>query len=417
VAHANDEPIDSHDAPQRPWLVATRCSLLSVSVLAPLILTGCWIFAPQETNQPESSAEPERELTLGERYAEQWAKQEQAYAATAEGAYERMQALYVLNGIYVEFRHEHRGHEAEVPLAEWEASLTSKLDAEIAWSEATVAAWDQPMPEDIAQRPTNNLRILHGIYVQFLVAKGEAVELVTPHFVTMMSVDRVHDPSDLVYPAPDRRSMEFYESRYGREATQSACRQAVDAMPKKAQHQRLMIMLGCEWYYYATWREDLSQWATKKEVKAFDAEFGDDMAAAVERDAEKDAWAAAAAEWEAQTPPQQADDDDDDSGSSSSGGSGGGGGSSSSSSAPTVVSVTIRNSCSKTVKVFYGDNPKFGSGRQSSLSGNSRQSSQMRPGDMIWLIDDSSNGLASATVSSSTREITVTSSCTGITSK
>ena len=35
------------------------------------------------------------------------------------------------------------------------------------------------------------------------------------------------------------------------------------------------------------------------------------------------------------------------------------------------VSVTIRSACSKTVKVFYGDKPKFGSGTYSSISSNS----------------------------------------------
>ena len=180
-----------------------------------------------------------------------------------------------------------------------------------------------------------------------------------------------------------------------------------------------MIMLGCEKLYYDTWREDLSAWATKKEVKQFDKKFGKDIEQANEDYRLAQVAAAEAADRDAQARRQAQDDAWDNQASTGSSSSSGGGSSSSGggSSAPTVVSVTLRNSCSSTVKVFFGDNPKFGSGRQSSLGGNSRTSQQMKPGDMVWVIDDSSNGLASATVSSSTREIEVTSSCTSISSR
>jgi len=78
-----------------------------------------------------------------------------------------------------------------------------------------------------------------------------------------------------------------------------------------------------------------------------------------------------------------------------------------------VVSVTLRNSCRDTVKVFYGNKPKFGSGTYSTLSSNSVSSKQFRPGDMVWIVDDSENGIASATVDDRTRSIEVDSSCTG----
>jgi nucleoid-associated protein YgaU len=83
-------------------------------------------------------------------------------------------------------------------------------------------------------------------------------------------------------------------------------------------------------------------------------------------------------------------------------------------SAPTTVSVTIRNKCSKTVKLFYGDKPKFGSGTYSSASSNSVQSHTFRPGDQLWLVDDSQNGLANVQVGPSTREIEIGSSCGGL---
>jgi hypothetical protein len=75
------------------------------------------------------------------------------------------------------------------------------------------------------------------------------------------------------------------------------------------------------------------------------------------------------------------------------------------------VSVTVRSQCSKTVRVFFGQKPKFGSGRTSSVSSNSVSNESFNTGDMMWIVDESDNGLASTTVSSSTHEITVGSDC------
>ena len=90
---------------------------------------------------------------------------------------------------------------------------------------------------------------------------------------------------------------------------------------------------------------------------------------------------------------------------SSSGSTTGGG----SSSGP--VSVTIRSSCGQTVPVFYGSNPKFGSGTRSSISSNSVQGRSFRAGEMMWITDASGTGLDSVTVSANTRTIEITSSC------
>jgi hypothetical protein len=81
------------------------------------------------------------------------------------------------------------------------------------------------------------------------------------------------------------------------------------------------------------------------------------------------------------------------------------------------VSVTIRSACSKTVKVFYGDKPKFGSGTYSSIESNSVQSHSFKPGEMLWIVDESENGLGSATIAAGTRELEVGSSCTTIASR
>jgi hypothetical protein len=79
---------------------------------------------------------------------------------------------------------------------------------------------------------------------------------------------------------------------------------------------------------------------------------------------------------------------------------------------PAWVSFTLRNTCSKTVKLFYGKTPKYGSGRSSSIGGNTSQSESMNEGDMIWIVDDSGNGLANFSASAGARQVEINSSCT-----
>ncbi len=81
---------------------------------------------------------------------------------------------------------------------------------------------------------------------------------------------------------------------------------------------------------------------------------------------------------------------------------------------PSVVSVSIKNECKKKVKLFFGKKPKFGSGTYSSLGSNTITSRSMRPGDMVWIVDDSQNGISAATASEGTRRLKITRSCTGI---
>ncbi len=76
------------------------------------------------------------------------------------------------------------------------------------------------------------------------------------------------------------------------------------------------------------------------------------------------------------------------------------------------ASFTLHNACSKTVKLFYGKTPKFGSGRTSSISGNTLLSESMNEGDMIWIIDDSEYGISNFTASSGVREVEIGNSCT-----
>jgi hypothetical protein len=76
------------------------------------------------------------------------------------------------------------------------------------------------------------------------------------------------------------------------------------------------------------------------------------------------------------------------------------------------VSVTLINRCRDTVPVFFGADPGYGSGTHSTLSGNSRQSRSMKPGEMFWVTDENRKGRGSATIGSATREIEI--DCGGV---
>lgn len=94
-----------------------------------------------------------------------------------------------------------------------------------------------------------------------------------------------------------------------------------------------------------------------------------------------------------------------------------GGGSQPSPSGPEHVSFTLRSSCSKTVSVFFGKTPRYGSGRTTPIGGNSVQNESLSAGDMLWIVDGSGNGLSSVSVSSGTREVEIGSSCTSLSSR
>ncbi len=83
------------------------------------------------------------------------------------------------------------------------------------------------------------------------------------------------------------------------------------------------------------------------------------------------------------------------------------------------TTVEIHSDCSKTVSVFYGEKPKFGSGKKSSVSSNSTFS-EGRGSDgtlMVWIIDDHENGVASVKVTPETKRVTIGASCKDITAK
>ena len=72
-----------------------------------------------------------------------------------------------------------------------------------------------------------------------------------------------------------------------------------------------------------------------------------------------------------------------------------------------TASVSLKNVCGQTVKLFFGDKPKFGSGRSSSIGSNTLQSASMGVGDTVWIVDDSGNGIASYTASAGSQRIEV----------
>jgi len=80
---------------------------------------------------------------------------------------------------------------------------------------------------------------------------------------------------------------------------------------------------------------------------------------------------------------------------------------------PRVVSLTLHNDCPHAVRLFFGRTPKFGSGTQSSISSNSRESHAMREGDLVWILDESGNGMSSLTATPGQTNVTITRSCTG----
>ena len=78
---------------------------------------------------------------------------------------------------------------------------------------------------------------------------------------------------------------------------------------------------------------------------------------------------------------------------------------------PTIVSVTLRNACPQTVNLFFGEKPKFGSGTYTTIGTNTVTSKSMQPGEMLWIVDGSQNGISSVTIEASTKTVEVTSDC------
>lgn len=81
--------------------------------------------------------------------------------------------------------------------------------------------------------------------------------------------------------------------------------------------------------------------------------------------------------------------------------------------APQTVSITLHNTCPRTVKMFEGKDPKFSSGTQTNISSNEIRSFTFRPGDMLWIIDDSGNGVSALTAGQGMSRMKIVPSCSG----
>lgn len=79
----------------------------------------------------------------------------------------------------------------------------------------------------------------------------------------------------------------------------------------------------------------------------------------------------------------------------------------------TYSSLQLHNDCPETVKLFFGEKPKFGSGTYTSLSSNTTTSYTGNAGDMIWIVDDSQNGVSSTMMSAGSQSLKITESCSG----
>jgi hypothetical protein len=81
--------------------------------------------------------------------------------------------------------------------------------------------------------------------------------------------------------------------------------------------------------------------------------------------------------------------------------------------APQTVSITMHNTCKETVKMFEGKDPKFSSGTQTNMSSNEIRNFTLGVGDMLWIIDDSGNGISNLTASPGTTRMKILESCSG----
>jgi hypothetical protein len=78
-------------------------------------------------------------------------------------------------------------------------------------------------------------------------------------------------------------------------------------------------------------------------------------------------------------------------------------------SAPVPTEVEVHNDCERTVPLFVGDQPGYGSGTQTSIESNTTTTEPRGPDGTvtIWIVDDSQNGVASVHVTPSTKRVVV----------
>ncbi|MEZ4473199.1 MAG: hypothetical protein R3F60_20920 [bacterium] len=82
-------------------------------------------------------------------------------------------------------------------------------------------------------------------------------------------------------------------------------------------------------------------------------------------------------------------------------------------SGPGNFSLSLKNECPRTVRLFEGDKPKFGSGTYSTIGANNIRSFSGFAGKTLWIVDDSDNGVSSYSLSAGRHDLVITASCSG----
>ncbi len=183
----------------------------------------------------------------------------------------------------------------------------------------------------------------------------------------------------------------------------------------KTDEEKYAVLDNCVHHAHATSTDDALAWAPKGDVAFYNQHHAEYEA--------EDARRAQAAREKSDADRKAMHDSFSNPGTTSTtgaSGSRGARGESGSGGAPATsgpVSVTIRSECPSTVKVFYGNKPKFGSGTTSSISSNSVNSHSFRAGDMMWVVDEHDNGMGNVSVSPGTREIRIGRDCRSVSAR
>ena len=80
---------------------------------------------------------------------------------------------------------------------------------------------------------------------------------------------------------------------------------------------------------------------------------------------------------------------------------------------PVPSSIQVSNRCPKTVLLFIGDRPKFGSGTKTSIGSNTTTSFPRKPDGTasIWIIDEQENGVTNASVGVDSKLVEIQGNC------
>ena len=79
---------------------------------------------------------------------------------------------------------------------------------------------------------------------------------------------------------------------------------------------------------------------------------------------------------------------------------------------PQIDSLTLHNDCAQTVKLFLGAKPKWGSGTSTTIGSNVTQSFTLNPGDSVWIVNGSDEGVVEYKGVAGMHRMKIPSSCT-----